>query len=253
MVAVFTHRNMPRMKPTPRPWSHLHPHGQSYLPLQDDNIHYAGQPIALIIAETLDQATHAGTLIEVSYETRDPVIFNPKMVKEAVDPPQFLWPVSSSVGNAEKGIADGSIRLEQTYTTSDRHHNQMEPHATTAVWVSDGTLTLYETTQHIFGARELISIVLGIPLEKINVVSQFIGGGFGGKAYVWPHTLLTALAAKAGWPTRAPTAHPRADVFDGRPSVGDRADHQQSALARTESSLAFATRASPLLPCSTTT
>ena len=58
VVAVFTHRNMPRMKPTPRPWSHLHPHGQSYLPLQDDNIHYAGQPIALIIAETLDQAGH---------------------------------------------------------------------------------------------------------------------------------------------------------------------------------------------------
>ncbi|WMT76379.1 xanthine dehydrogenase family protein molybdopterin-binding subunit [Bradyrhizobium sp. Ash2021] len=197
VVAVFTYRNMPRMKSTPRPWSHLHPHGQSYLPLQDDNIHYAGQPIALIIAETLDQAAHAGTLIEVSYETRDPVLFGPKMVKEAVDPPQFLWPVSSSVGNAEKGIADGSIRLEQTYTTSDRHHNQMEPHATTAVWASDGTLTLYETTQHIFGARELISIVLGMPLEKIIVVSQFIGGGFGGKAYVWPHTLLTALAAKA--------------------------------------------------------
>ena len=197
VVAVFTHRNMPRMKPMPRPWSHLHPHGQSYLPLQDDNIHYAGQPIALIIAETLDQATHAGTLIEVSYKTRDPVVFGPKIVKEAVEPPQFLWPVSSSVGNVEKAIADGSIRLEQTYTTSDRHHNQMEPHATTAMWGSDGTLTLYETTQHIFGARELISIVLGMPLEKINVVSQFIGGGFGGKAYVWPHTLLTAFAAKA--------------------------------------------------------
>ena len=203
VVAVFIHRNMPRMKPTPRPWSHLHPHGQSYLPLQDDNIHYAGQPIALIIAETLDQAAHAGTLIEVSYETGDPVVFSPMMVKEAVDPPQFLWPVSSSVGNAEKGIADGSIRLEQTYTTPDRHHNQMEPHATAAVWGSDGTLTLYETTQHIFGARELISIVLGMPLERINVVSQFIGGGFGGKAYVWPHTLLTALAAKAvGRPVR---------------------------------------------------
>jgi xanthine dehydrogenase YagR molybdenum-binding subunit len=51
-------------------------------------------------------------------------------------------------------------------------------------------------TQHIFGTRELMSIVLGIPQEKINVVSQFVGGGFGGKAYVWPHTILAALAAK---------------------------------------------------------
>jgi xanthine dehydrogenase YagR molybdenum-binding subunit len=72
----------------------------------------------------------------------------------------------------------------------------MEPHATTAVWDADGTLTLYETTQHIFGTKELVSIVLGIPPAKINVVSHFLGGGFGGKAYVWPHTLLAALAAK---------------------------------------------------------
>src|SRR5256712_13248417 len=72
----------------------------------------------------------------------------------------------------------------------------MGPPATTAVWDADGTLTLYETTQHIFGAKELVSVVLGIPPEKINVVSHFLGGGFGGKAHVWPHTLLAALAAK---------------------------------------------------------
>jgi xanthine dehydrogenase YagR molybdenum-binding subunit len=196
VVAVFTHRNMPRMNPTPKPWSHLHPHGQSYLPLQDERIHYAGQPIALVVARTLDQATYAGTLIRVDYEAQGPVVFGPQTAKEAVDPPQFLWPVASSVGDADTAIADAAVRIEQTYTTSDRHHNQMEPHATVAVWDADGTLTLYETTQHIFGTKELVSIVLGIPPEKINVVSRFLGGGFGGKAYVWPHTLLTALAAK---------------------------------------------------------
>ena len=65
VVAIFTYRNMPRMNPTPKPWSHLRPHGQSYLPLQDNWIHYAGQPIALVVADTLAQASHAGTLIEV--------------------------------------------------------------------------------------------------------------------------------------------------------------------------------------------
>jgi xanthine dehydrogenase YagR molybdenum-binding subunit len=188
VLTAFTHRNMPRMNPTPKPWSHLHPHGQGFLPLQDNKIHYAGQPIALVVAETLDQAAHAGTLIKVEYEARRPVVFGPDTAKEAVDPPQFLWPVASSVGGADKGIAAGAVRIEQTYTTSDRHHNQMEPHATTAVWDADGTLTLYETTQHIFGTKELVSIVLGIPPAKINVVSHFLGGGFGGKAYVWPHT-----------------------------------------------------------------
>jgi xanthine dehydrogenase YagR molybdenum-binding subunit len=196
VLAVFTHRNMPRMNPTPKPWSHLHPHGQGYFPLQDEKIHYAGQPIALVVATTRDQAMHAGTLIAVKYNIEQTVVFNRETAKEAVDPPQFLWPVASSVGDADRGIREGVVRIEQTYTTSDRHHNQMEPHATAAVWDADGALTLYETTQHIFGAKELVSIVLGVPVEKITVVSHFLGGGFGGKAYVWPHTLLTALAAR---------------------------------------------------------
>ena len=196
VLAVFTYQNMPRMNPTPKPWSHLHPQGQSYLPLQDDTIHYAGQPIALVVAATLDQAAYAGTLLSVEYEAQQAVVFGPQSAKDAVEPPQFLWPVNSSVGDADAGIAAGDVRIERTYTTSDRHHNPMEPHVTTAVWYADGTLTLYETTQHLFGARELVSIVLGIPPAKINVVSHFLGGGFGCKAYVWPHTLIAALAAK---------------------------------------------------------
>ena len=194
--AIFSHRNMPRMNPTPKPWRHLHPHGQGYLPLQDDRIHYAGQPLALVVAETRDQATYAGTLVRVEYAPEPPVVFSGETAKEAIVPPQFLWPVASSVGDADAAIAAAPVKVEETYTTSDRHHNQMEPHATIAVWDAGGTLTLYETTQHIFGTKELVAIVLGLPPEKINVVSRFLGGGFGGKGYVWPHTLLAALAAK---------------------------------------------------------
>jgi xanthine dehydrogenase YagR molybdenum-binding subunit len=203
VLAIFTHRNMPRMNPTPKPWSHLRPYGQGYLPLQDDQIHYAGQPVALVVADTLGQAAHAATLINAQYDVRKPAIFGAHAVDEAFDPPQFLWPVNSSVGDARQALASAAVKVEQTYTTSDRHHNQMEPHATTAVWEPDGALTLYDTTQHIFGAKELVAIVLGIPLEGVNVVSQFLGGGFGGKAYVWPHTLMAAVAAKAiGRPVR---------------------------------------------------
>ncbi len=196
VLAVFTYQNMPRMNPTPKPWSHRHPHGQSYLPLQDDKIHYAGQPIALVVADTLDQAAYAGTLIRVEYEARQPVVFGPQSTKDAVEPPQFLWPVNSSVGDAKAGIAAGEVMIEGTYTTSDRHHNQMEPHVTTAVWDAKGTLTLYETTQHLFGVKELVSIVLGLPLARINVVCHYLGGGFGGKGWAWPHTFIAALAAK---------------------------------------------------------
>ncbi len=196
VLAVFTYHNMPRMNPTPKPWNHHHPHGQSYLPLQDDKIHYAGQPIALVVAATLDQAAYAGTLISVEYQAQQPVVFGPHSTKDAVEPPRFLWPVNSSVGDSEACIAAGDVMIKRTYSTSDRHHNPMEPHVTTAVWDANGMLTLYDTTQYLYGARDLVSIVLGLPPERINVVSHFLGGGFGCKGYVWPHTLIAALAAK---------------------------------------------------------
>jgi xanthine dehydrogenase YagR molybdenum-binding subunit len=195
VLAVLTHSNMPRMNRVP--WSHLRPQGQTYLPIQDDSIHYAGQPVALVIADTLDQATHAGTLIKVTYETHIPAVFDLRTANEdAVVPPQRMWPLSSSLGDADKAIADAAIKIEQTYTMPDRHHNPMEPHVTLAVWDDDGTLTLYDSTQMVVGTRKLASLVLGIPEEKINVVCEFLGGGFGGKSWSWPHTLLAALAAK---------------------------------------------------------
>jgi xanthine dehydrogenase YagR molybdenum-binding subunit len=194
VLAVITHHNMPRMNRMP--WSHLRPQGQTYLPLQDDKIHYAGQPVAMVVAETRDQAAYAGTLIEVEHEGDRPVVFEPRMASEAVEPPQRMWPLSSSAADADKAIADAAVKIERTYTMPDRHHNPMEPHATLAVWDGDGTLTLYDSTQMVVGTRKLVSLVLGIPEEKINVVCEFLGGGFGGKSWSWPHTLLAALAAK---------------------------------------------------------
>jgi xanthine dehydrogenase YagR molybdenum-binding subunit len=193
VLVVLTHRNMPRMNPVR--WSHLRPQGQTYLPLQDDKIHYAGQPVAIVVAERLDQAAYAGTLIEIEYEVDRPVVFRPQMASEAVEPPQRMWPLSSSIGDADKAIAAAAVKIERAYTMPDRHHNQMEPHATLAVW-DDETLTLYDSTQMVVGTRKLASLVLGVPEEKINVVCEFLGGGFGGKSWSWPHSLLAALAAK---------------------------------------------------------
>ena len=199
VLAVFTHHNMPRMNPTPKPWSHLHPHGQGYLPLQDENIHYAGQPIALVVASRLDQAMQAGTLIKVRYDAARPVVFGPGTM-EASDRSTTI-PLARGIvsGRCRRGTCS---RCSQDRTgpmqQPDRHHNQMEPHATTAMWDTDGSLTVYDTTQHIYRSeRADLPLVLGVPVDKINIISEFLGGGFGGKAYVWPHTLLAILAAKA--------------------------------------------------------
>jgi len=195
VLAVLTHGNMPHMNRLA--WSHLRPQGQTYLPLQDDKIHYAGQPVAVVVAETRDQAAHAGTLIEVEYAVEPPVVFSPPMARDAGVPPQRMWPLASSSGDAGQAIADAPVKIEAAYTMPDRHHNAMEPHATLAVWDEEGTLTLYDSTQMVVGTRKLVSLVLGLPEEKINVVCEFLGGGFGGKSWSWPHTLLAALAAKA--------------------------------------------------------
>jgi xanthine dehydrogenase YagR molybdenum-binding subunit len=195
VLAVLTHNNMPRMKLLP--WSHLRPQGQTYLPLQDDAIHYAGQPVAVVVAATLDQAAYAGALIKVAYESRPPRLFDLRTAKEdAIEPPQRMWPLSSSVGDADKAIAGVAVKIERTYTMPDRHHNQMEPHVTLAVWDDTGTLTLYDSTQMVVGTRKLVALVLDLPEEKVNVVCEFLGGGFGGKSWSWPHTLLAAVAAK---------------------------------------------------------
>jgi xanthine dehydrogenase YagR molybdenum-binding subunit len=196
VVAVFTYRNMPRVKPIQKPWVHLHPYGQSYLVLQDDEIHYAGQPVALVVARSVDQAAYAGTLVKVQYEVRPAHVFNSETARQAFDPPQFLWPVNSSVGDPTRGLEDGSVKIEQTYATADRHHNQMEPHATLSSWDASGHLTIHETAQGVFALREFVSMTLDIPQEKITVISRYVGGGFGGKAYVWPHTLLGIVAAR---------------------------------------------------------
>ena len=119
VLAVITHTNMPRMNRLP--WSHLRPQGQTYPPLQDDKIHYAGQPVALVVAATLDQATYAGTLIKVAYETHPPVVFDLRTAMEdAVEPPQRMWPLSSSVGDADRAIAGASVKIEQTVAQCER-------------------------------------------------------------------------------------------------------------------------------------
>ena len=195
VLAVLTHRNMPRMKTLP--WSHLRPQGQTYLPLQDDQVHYAGQPIGLVVAATLDQATYAGTLIKVDYEAHQPAVFELRTANEdAIEPSLRMWPLSSSIGDADEAIAAAEVKIEQTYTLPNRHHNPMEPHVTLAVWDHAGTLTLYDSTQMVVGTRKVVALALGVAEDKINVVCEFLGGGFGGKAWSWPHTLLAAIAAK---------------------------------------------------------
>ena len=183
VLAVLTHKNMPRMNPTPSPGAICIRRDKLTCRFRTTRFTTQASRSRWWSPTTLDQATYAGTLIKVAYETRPPVVFDLRTAKEdAVEPPQCMWPVSSSVGDADKAIAGAAVKIEQTYTMSDRHHNQMEPHATAGGLGRRRRADALRTHPDSLGTKKLVSLVLGIPEEKINVVCEFLGGGFGGKS-----------------------------------------------------------------------
>jgi xanthine dehydrogenase YagR molybdenum-binding subunit len=171
--------------------------GQSLPILQDDKVYYSGQHLGIVVAETLEQAIYAASLVKIEYDEEKPTATMEEALKQAFQP-ELIWgmmPAGSSRGNIAQGIAEAEVRLEQVYTTPIEHHNPIEPSATIAVWEGD-CLTLYDTTQGVSTAQQGVAQVLNLPLENVRVVSQFLGGGFGGKAFAWPHTVLAAIAAR---------------------------------------------------------
>lgn len=163
--------------------------------LQDDQVFYQNQPIAVVVAETLEQAKYAGSLVRVRYETA-PAKLDFKGGFPTGHPSQHNGePGDQSWGDVEAGLAAAAVKVDQVYTTPIHHHNAMEPHATMAVWDGDH-VTLHDATQHITGVREKIAAMFGIPKENVHVNCPFTGGGFGSKGQVWSHVILATLAAK---------------------------------------------------------
>jgi xanthine dehydrogenase YagR molybdenum-binding subunit len=167
------------------------------MPLQNDRVFYDGQIIAVVMAETFEQAEHAATLVKVDYTTEEPVFDLEKNIGKAykTGPASTGAETQVSRGNADEALKTASVKMEQTYTTPVYHHNAMEPHATIALWQGE-TVLLYDSTQSVAGTKSLMSSMLGVPKDKVRVISYYIGGGFGSKGFSWPNTVLTAMAAK---------------------------------------------------------
>jgi xanthine dehydrogenase YagR molybdenum-binding subunit len=216
VVGVLTHKNS----------MNLHfPQGgdgkfgeKDLLPLQSDRIFYGGQNIAVVIAETFEQAEHAATLVKVDYESDKGDIDIEKSKDKAYKPASGLGGSETQVkrGEAEMALQSAGVKIEETYTTPVYHHNAMEPHATTAVWNGDH-LTVYDATQSVAGVKGLLVSMLGIPAEKVKVVSLYIGGGFGSKGFTWPNTFLAPMAAKlVNRPVKLALSRPQMFTTAGR-------------------------------------
>jgi xanthine dehydrogenase YagR molybdenum-binding subunit len=157
-------------------------------PFEDEIVRYYGQYVAVVVARTFEQATAAAKAVDVAYEAEEPDV---RHHLEASDEPK----VDSERGDAEAAFASAEVRIDQTYGTPVETHNPIELHATVALWDGD-SVTLYETSQGVVNHRDVLAAMLGLPPEKVRVISRFLGSGFGGKLFPWPHSAIAASAAR---------------------------------------------------------
>ncbi|HEX3659858.1 MAG TPA: xanthine dehydrogenase family protein molybdopterin-binding subunit [Acidobacteriaceae bacterium] len=190
VLAVLHHGNSLRLYRPGGPFEQESRAGESRPPFEDDTVYYYGQFVALVVANTFAQANAAAAAVKVEYAAEKPAVVLEEQDRAPGDPKQHY-----QRGNPEEAFAGAPVRIDYTYETPTETHNPMEMHGTIAVWNGD-RLRLYETTQGVVNHRNVLSEMLGVPLDRIEVISPFCGAGFGGKLFPWPQSLLAAMAAK---------------------------------------------------------
>ncbi|MDX2205912.1 MAG: aldehyde oxidoreductase molybdenum-binding subunit PaoC [Hyphomicrobiaceae bacterium] len=170
------------------------------------------QAVALVVADTFEQARDAARAVKITYSSRGGA-YDLAAGKEGSQPAEAQdAPADTQVGDFDGAFRSAPVRLDQTYTTPDQSHAMMEPHATVASW-SDDTLTVWTSNQMVAWAVRDLAATLRIEREKVRVLSPYIGGGFGGKLFLRADVVLAALGARA---TRRPVkvALPRHLIFN---------------------------------------
>ena len=157
-------------------------------PFEDEQVSYFGQYVAAVVAKTFEQAEAAAATVKVTYSISSPDVETHLTTDQKPEP-------GSTRGNAEQAFTSASIKVDHTYSTPAETHNPIELHSTVAVWTGD-KLTVHESTQAVGNTRVVLSQMLGVPPEDIEVISRFLGSGFGGKLWPWPHSVLACAAAR---------------------------------------------------------
>ena len=187
-VAVLWHGNAPRLVSGDDPELDV---------LQSDRISYRGQPVALVVADTLEAARRAAQVLQLDItaeehdtvlRTDHPDLYTPEKVNPA-------FPAETSSGDVDQALADAPVTVDVTYSTPALHNNPMEPHATIARWDGDD-LVLYDSNQHPSGIAATVGALFGLAADQVHVVTEHVGGGFGSKGTARPNAVLASMAAK---------------------------------------------------------
>src|SRR6185312_6844219 len=172
------------------------------------DIDHYHQAIAVVVAETFEQARAAAQLVRVNY-VRGEGRYDLAAAKDSAKPARITGgPSDTAVGDFAGAFAAAPVQLDATYTTPDQSHAMMEPHATTAVWDGD-KVTVWTSNQMVDWGRGELAKTLGISKENVRLISPYIGGGFGGKLFLRADALLAALGARAaGRPVKVALTRP---------------------------------------------
>ena len=227
VIGILTRENAPRFRPYPDDLSRADAPGESRVPLQDDEIHYAGQHLGVVVAESFEQATYAASLVRVTYQTQPPVVTldDERAQKNAISPEKFAGREALQVkrGDVDAALATAAHKIDFVYSTPIENHNPIETYSTTAEWEAPDRVLIHECTRGIKQLQRVVANAFGLPQENVRIVCPFIGGAFGSKGFQWSHTLLAAAAAKqVQRPVKLTLSRPQ--MFD---SAGQRARTEQ--------------------------
>ena len=195
VISVITHENTPKLQPL-KTFMQGGTAAENYLPFKDNSVYYSGEYIGLVIADSLEQATYAASLVQFTYEEDTPIVEMLLHRNQEYEPQTVFGKKPNFVrGNPQEAFEQADIKVDEVYTTPTENHNPIEPSATIAVWEND-ILTVYTSTQNTYGTRKALADSLEISEENIRVVCQFMGGAFGCKGAFWSHMLLPAIASR---------------------------------------------------------
>ena len=195
VVLVMSHLNAPRMKAPPLFMSMPKAaSGDSLAVMQDDRVAWNGQPVAVVLAGTQEQADHAKSLIRATYDAEPASTVFDEAKKHTRAGVFQGKPLRQEIGNADAALAAAPFKIDVTYTTPRHNHNAIELHAATVAWQGDD-LVMHDGVQAVQHVAWSMAQVFGLEEAQVHVTSPFVGGAFGGKT-LWSHQILAAAAAK---------------------------------------------------------
>jgi xanthine dehydrogenase YagR molybdenum-binding subunit len=184
VVAVMTHAGAPRIA-----------HATSPIMLQDPAVCFAGQPVAVVVAETVAQARLAAAAVEVIYDALPPVLTMREALADAYAPASAGY-VATDSRRGDPARAAAPCEITRRYTTPTHNHHPLEPPCVVARWDGDALLA-HTTSQAVFAHRRRLAACFGVPADGVRVVSRLLGGGFGAKGSAWcPCLVLGAMVAR---------------------------------------------------------